>query len=77
MLRQKDVAVADLKALATLINDCFVIIAADLDLKQDSENFYDTLASVYNLKKKPQYHQSILKIKKAYIVTDLFSFHEN
>ena len=76
MLRQKDVVVADLKALATLMNDYFVNIAADLDLKRDSENFYDTLASVYNIKKKPQYHQSILKIKKAFNVTDLFSFHE-
>ena len=49
---------------------------ADLDLKQDSEKFYDTPASVYNIKKKFQDHQRILKIKKAFNVTDLFSFHE-
>ena len=45
-------------------------------LKRDSENFYDTPASVYNIKKKYQAHQSILKIKEAFNVTDLFSFHE-
>ena len=27
-------------------------MTADLDLKRDSENFYDTPASVYNIKKK-------------------------
>ena len=48
-------------------------MAADLYLKQ---NFYDTLASAYNIKKIFQCHQSILKIKKAFNVTDLFSFHD-
>ena len=76
MLREKDVVVADEKALATLMNNYFVNITADLDLKRDSENFYDTPASVYNIKKKFQDHQSVLKIKKAFNVTDLFSFHE-
>ena len=51
-------------------------MTADFDLKRDSENFYDTPASVYNIKKKFQDHQSILKIKKVLNVTDLFSFHE-
>ena len=64
------------KGLATLMNNYFVNITADLDLKQDSENFYDTPASVYNIKKIFQDHQSNLKIKKAFNVTDLFSFHE-
>ena len=36
-------------------------MTADFDLKRDSENFYDTPASVYNIKKF-QDHQSILKI---------------
>ena len=76
MLREKDVVVADEKALATLMNNYFVNVTADLDLKRDSENFYDTPASVYNIKKKFQDHQSVLKIKKAFNVTDLFSFHE-
>ena len=76
ILREKDVVVADEKTLATLMNKYFVNVKADLDLKQDSENFYDTPASVYNIKKKFQDHQSILKIKKAFNVTDLFSFHE-
>ena len=76
MLREKDVVVADEKALATLMNNYFVNITADLDLKRDSEKFYDTPASVYNIKKKFQDHQSILKIKNAFNVTDLFSFHE-
>ena len=66
MLREKDVVVADEKALATLMNNYFVNITADLDLKQDSEKFFDTPASVYNIKKKFQDHQSILKIKKAF-----------
>ena len=58
------------------MNNYFVNITADLDLKQDSENFYDTPASVYNIKKIFQDHQSILKIKKVFNVTDFFSFHE-
>ena len=76
MQREKDVVVADEKVLATLMNNYFVTVTADLDLKQDSENFYDTPASVYNIKKKFQDHQSVLKIKKAFNVNDLFSFHE-
>ena len=76
MAREKDVIVANEKALATLINNYFVNVTADLDLKQDSEKFFDTPASVYNAKKKFQDHQSISKIKKAFNVTDLFSFHE-
>ena len=39
MLREKDVVVADEKALATLMNNYFVNITADLDLKRVSENF--------------------------------------
>ena len=62
MLREKDVVVADEKALATLMNNYFVNITADLDLKQDSENLYDTPASLYNIKKKFQDHQRILKM---------------
>ena len=58
------------------MNNYFVNITADLDLKRDSEKFFDTPASVYNLNKKIQDHQSILKIKKAFNLTDLFSFHE-
>ena len=42
MLREKDVVVADEKALATLINNYFVNITADSDLKRNSENFYYT-----------------------------------
>ena len=75
MLREKDVVVADEKALATLMNNYFVNITADLDLKSDSEKFYGGPTSVYNIKKKFQDHQSILNIKKAFNVTDLFSFH--
>ena len=58
------------------MNNYFVNVATNLDLKQDSENFYDTPASEYNIKKKFQDQQSILKIRKPLIVTDLFSFHE-
>ena len=46
ILRQKDVVVADEKALATLMNNDFVYVAAYLDLKRNSEKFYDTPASV-------------------------------
>ena len=66
LLREKDAVVADEKALVTMVNNYFVNITANLDLKRDSENFYDTPASVYNIKKKFQDHQSILKIKKAF-----------
>ena len=76
MLRERDVVIADEKTLATLMNNYFVNITADLDLKRDSENLYDTPASVYYIKKKFQDHQSILEIKKAFNVTHLFSFHE-
>ena len=76
MLREKDVVVSDEKALATLMNNYFVNITVDLELKRDSENFYDTPATVYNIKKKFLDHQSILKIKKDFNVSDLFSFHE-
>ena len=75
MLREKDVVVSDEKALATLMNNYFVDITGDLELKRDSESIYDTPATMYNIKKKFQDHQSILKIKKAFNVTDLFSFH--
>ena len=37
MLREKDVVVADEKALVTLMNNYFVNIIADLDLKRDSK----------------------------------------
>ena len=70
MLRKKDVVVADEKALATWTNNYFVNITADLYLKQ---NFYDTPVSAYNIKKSFQYHQSILEIKKAFNVTDLYN----
>ena len=52
MLREKDVVTADEKALATKMNNYFVNITADLDLKRDSKNFYDTPDGVYNIKKK-------------------------
>ena len=48
MLREKDAVVADEKALSTLINNYFVNVTADLDLKWGCENFYD----LYNIKKK-------------------------
>ena len=53
------------------MNNYFLNVTADLDLKRDSENFYDTPASVYNTKKNFQDHQSILEIKKAFNVIDL------
>ena len=46
MLREKDVVVADERALATLMNNYFVNITTDLDLKRDSEKFYDTPAGL-------------------------------
>ena len=70
MLREKDVVAANEKALATLTNNYFVNITADLDLKRDTEKLYDIPAKVNNTKKKFQDHQSILKIKKAFNVTD-------
>ena len=75
MLREKDVVVSDEKALATLMNNYFVNITADLNLKRDSENCYNTPPSVYYIKKNFNI-TSVLKIKKVFNVTDLFSFHE-
>ena len=49
MLRVKDVVAADEKALGTLMNNYFVNVTADLNLKRDTEHFYDTPASVYNI----------------------------
>ena len=43
MLREKDVVVCDEKTLATLMNNYFVNITADLKLTRDS--FYDTPAT--------------------------------
>ena len=54
MLREKDVVVADEKALATMMNNYFVNVTVDLDLKRDSENFHVTPANVYNIKTKFQ-----------------------
>ena len=76
MLREKYFVVADEKALATLMNNYSVNVTADLDLKRERENFRDTPATVYNIKKRFQDHQSVLKIKKEFNVTDLFSFYE-
>ena len=76
MLTEKDVVVADEKVLATLMKNYFVNVTSDLDLKRDSENLPDTPVSGYNIKKKFQDHQSALKIKKTFNVTDLFSFHK-
>ena len=59
MLREKDVVATDEKALATLMNNYFVNVTVDLDLKRDSENVYDTPASGYNIKKKFQDHQCL------------------
>ena len=63
MLKEKDVVVSDKKVLETLMNNYFVHITADLELKRDSGNFYDTPATL-----KFQDHQSILKIKKGFNV---------
>ena len=47
MLREKDVVISHEKALATLRNNYFVNITADLNLKRYSENFYDTFFYKY------------------------------
>ena len=74
MLREKDVIISDEKALATLMNNYFVIITADLDLKRDSENFCDAPTSVYSVKKKVQSHRCALKIKDVFNVTGFIFF---
>ena len=38
------------KALAALMNNYFFSITVNLDLKRDSENFYDRPTSVYSIK---------------------------
>ena len=49
MLKEKDVIVSDKKVLETLINNYFVHITADLELKRDSGNFYDTPATLCDI----------------------------
>ena len=49
MLTEKYVLVPAEKALATLMNNYFVNVTGDLDLKRDGEDFYHTPASVYNI----------------------------
>ena len=59
------------------MNNYFVNITADLDLKQGREKFYDTSTNGHGIKKKFQGHQSILNIKDVFFnVTDLCSLHE-
>ena len=62
MLGEKVVVVAGEKALVTLVKIYFVSVTVNLDLKRDSENFYDIPASVYNVNKKnsrsPKYFEN-------------------
>ena len=62
MLGEKDVVVAGEKALLTFVKIYFVSVTVNLDLKRDSENFYDIPASVYNVNKKnsrsPEYFEN-------------------
>ena len=57
MLREKDVLIADEKAIAPLMNKCFVNIIADLDLKRDSETLSDTSTSVSSIFERFHCHQ--------------------
>ena len=43
------------------MNNYFINVTADVDLIRDSKNFFDAPASVYNIKKKFQYHQSFFE----------------
>ena len=57
------------------MNNYFLNITADLDLKRDSKNCFDTPTSVHSSMKKIQGHPTLLKIKEVFNVTDLFSSH--
>ena len=63
MLRDKDVLISYVEALASTVNKYFVNITADLDLKRDSETLSDTPTSVDGMLKRSHCHQSILKIR--------------
>ena len=76
MLREKEVLISDVKALASLVNKCFVNITADLDLKRGSETLSDTPTSVDGILERSHSHQSILKIQEAFNTPDKFSLHE-
>ena len=74
MLREKDVLIADEKALAILMNKYFVNITADLDLERDSETLSNTSTSVSSILERFHCHQSILKIQEAFNTPDNFPF---
>ena len=59
-----------------MMNKYFENIIAGLDLRRDSETLSDTQTSVSSILEKFNYHQSILKIQKAFNTPDNFSFHE-
>ena len=73
ILREKDVLITDVKALATLINKYFVNITADLDLKRDSNTLSDTSTSVSSILEIFHCHQSSVKIQEDFNTLDNFS----
>ena len=71
LLKEKGNLVSDGKELATIMNNFFINMAKDLELKKDSKG---TLNNLEDILKAFKSHRSIEKIKKAVNTTEKFSF---
>ena len=72
LLKEKGNLVSDEKELATIINNFFINITKDLELKKDSKG---KLNNLEDFLKEIESHPSIEKTKKAINITEKFSFH--
>ena len=70
-MKEKGNHVSDEKELATIMNNFFINIMEDLELKKDSKGKLNDLEDIL---KAFEYHPSIEKIKKAINTTEKFSF---
>ena len=71
LLKEKGSLPSDEKDLATIINNFFINITKDLELKKDSKSKLNNLEDILKVF---EFHSSIEKIKKAINTTKNFSF---
>ena len=71
LLKEKGSLPSDEKDLATIINNFFINITKDLELKKDSKSKLNNLEDILKVF---EFHSSIEKIKKAINTTKKFSF---
>ena len=70
-MKEKGNFVSDEKGLATIINNFFINITKELELKKDNKGKLNILEDIL---KAFEYHPSIEKIKKAINTTENFPF---